>query len=108
MLEKLVLSIFYQNYDRCATREEICLVNFEQAIIDFSKENQLIYTVLHIDELDDELVDLAVTSFFKEFSSLLINNRLPFYLEKNKVMFKNLKFIQEKIYEILKINNNSS
>jgi hypothetical protein len=59
--------------------------------------------VFNIDDLDDELVDILVTNFFKEFSSLLINNRLPYYKKQNSTKFKKLQFIQDKINEILKI-----
>jgi hypothetical protein len=105
VLSHLSLSTFFQDYNKCDSEEEICLINFEQAIIDYSKNKKLIYMVFNIDDLDDELVDILVTNFFKEFSSLLINNRLPYYKKENQRQFKKLQFIQEKINEILKIES---
>lgn len=87
------------------SEEEICHINFEQAVIDFSKNNELIYMVFNVDDLDDELVDVLITNFFKNFSSLLINNRLPYFKKENRNKFQKLEFIQDKINDILKIEN---
>ena len=103
MFSELKKNTFFQDYNKCTSEEEICQINLEQSFIDFCQNNDINFTSFKVENIREDLVCLLLKAFFKEKSSILINNRLPYFSMESCSKFRKLVNTKNKIDEILKI-----